>query len=45
MKKPGIVALHKSRAFAKYVGLSRLRGRQFEYEYSVTDREDADAWL
>lgn len=45
MKKPGIVALHKSCAFSKYVGLSRRQGRQFDYEYTVTDREDADVWL
>ena len=45
MKKPGIAALHKSRAFAKYVELRRRQARQFEYEYGVTDREDAHAWL
>lgn len=45
MKKPGIAALHKSRAFAKYVGLSRRQGRPFEYQYSITDAVDANVWL
>ncbi len=45
MRKPGIAALHKSGAFAKYVGLHRIQGKQFEYEYTVTDWEDDHAWF
>ncbi|MBQ9079795.1 MAG: hypothetical protein IJY27_01870 [Clostridia bacterium] len=43
MAKPGIARLHKSRAFGAYVGLRRREGRAFEYEYSVSDTEAADA--
>ena len=43
LRKPGILRLHRSRCFGKYVRISR-RGR-FSFNYNTTDWDHADAIL
>ena len=43
LRKPGILRLHRSRCFGKYVRISR-RGR-FSFNYDTASRETADACL
>lgn len=43
LRKPGILRLHRSRCFGRYVKISR-RGR-FSFNYDVTEWRDADAVL
>ena len=45
MSKPGIARLHQSRVFGQYLHIARRPSREFEYEYTVTDAEHADAYV
>jgi stage III sporulation protein AA len=45
MSKPGIAQLHQSRVFGQYLHIARRPSREFEYDYTVTDAEHADAYV
>lgn len=45
MKKPGIVQLHKNRCFGAYVGIRRVAGKNFVFDYDIADHDSASGCL
>ena len=45
MSKPGIARLHRGKVFCKYAGLLRREKKMFEYDYSITNWDEADGYI
>ena len=45
MSKPGIARLHQSRVFGQYARLTRRQQKTFEYDYCITNADEANAYI
>lgn len=45
MHKPGILRIHQARVFGQYAALARRSGSEFEYDYTLTSADYADAYI
>jgi len=45
MRKPGIGRLHQACVFGQYAALARRLGGEFEYDFTLTSADDADAYI